>query len=147
MDIQDLCDFCPYWAIIHENYILENQIYENLNLQPHRAQFPRMWYICRHQRGLWVAVHKYFILMATHLFSQLFPFTARDNHKNRSETEFKSKKMRGIKEAASGKYWYICYRNIKIGRLKASILSRKHSLTFQGDLHNNFLCNEVPCFI
>lgn len=55
-----------------------------------------MWFI--------VAAHKYFILMAMHLFSQLFPFTARNNNKNRGEREFKSKKMGGIIEAASGKY-------------------------------------------
>lgn len=58
-----------------------------------------MWFI--------VAEHKYFILMAMHLFSQLFPFTARNNNKNRGEREFKSKKMGGIIEAASGKYWYM----------------------------------------
>lgn len=64
---------------------LQNQIYENLNVQPHTARFPRVQYIRHHRCGLWVAVHKYFILMAMRLFSQLFPVTARGNHKNRGE--------------------------------------------------------------
>lgn len=69
-----------------------------MNVQPHRARSPRVLCICHRRCGLWVAERKYFILMAMHLFSQLFPFTAKDNHKNGGELELKAKKREELKE-------------------------------------------------